>query len=53
METMLEITALSRVKRMPLADLLKAPIAGLHERTPLTVLGASWDEMVATMKKEA
>jgi hypothetical protein len=52
METMLEITALSRVKQMPLADLLKAPIAGPHERKPLTVLAASWDEMVETMKKE-
>jgi hypothetical protein len=52
METMLEITALSRVKQMPLADLLKAPIAGPQERKPLTVLAASWDEMVETMKKE-
>jgi hypothetical protein len=52
METMLQITVLSRVKQMALADLLKAPIAGPHERKPLTVLAASWDEMVETMKKE-
>jgi hypothetical protein len=51
METMLQITVLSRVKQMPLADLLKAPIAG-PVRKPLSVLAASWDEMVETMKKE-
>jgi hypothetical protein len=37
---------------MPLVDLLKAPIAGPQERKPLTVLAASWDEMLETMKKE-
>jgi hypothetical protein len=52
METMLQITVLSRVKQMALADLLKAPIAGPKERKPLTVLGASWDEMLETMNKE-
>jgi hypothetical protein len=51
METMLEITVLSRVKQMSLTDLLKAPIVGSKERKPLTVLAASWDEMVEAMKK--
>jgi hypothetical protein len=52
METMLQITVLSRVRQMPLSDLLKAPIVGPKERKPLTLLAASWDEMIETMKKE-
>ncbi len=54
METMLQDTALSRVKQMASGRFAQStPDCGPPGAAkPLTVLAASWDEMVETMKKE-